>query len=124
MRQRAARASASAASPLASPAAPTPTVEDRRARAPLAWLCTLEVGVVAPRHHEECDGESLRDVVWGVLCMVLYGCMIIQCCMGLYMAVWRRAPGGRRDKVSLMYGAIQLYGGLYGVPAVWHQMTR
>ena len=36
--------------------------------------------------------------------MVLYGCM---------------APGGRRDSAWHLYGAIQLYGKLYGVAAVW-----
>ena len=38
--------------------------------------------------------------------MVLYSCMLIQRCMGMYGCM---APGGRRDKAWYMYGAIQLY---------------
>ena len=61
-------------------------------------------------------GCMVYGAVWLYDHTVLYGG-----CMGLYGCM---TPGGRRDRVSLMYGAIQLYGGLYGIPAVWHQMTR
>ena len=53
--------------------------------------------------------------------MVMYGCITIQRCMGLYGCM---APGGRRDDAWGLYGAIQLYGGLYGVPAVWHYIQH
>ena len=45
--------------------------------------------------------------------MVMYGCITIQRCMGLYCCM---APGGRRDEACRVYGAIQLYGALYCPP--------
>ena len=57
--------------------------------------------------------------VWLYYHTALYGAVLG--CMGLYGCM---APGGRRDEACKMYGAIQLYGGLYGVPAVWHYIQH
>ena len=51
----------------------------------------------------------LRGVVWAVCCMVLYGCMLIQRCMVLYVAVW--LYGARREAgqgVAPVWSEIQL----------------
>ena len=48
-----------------------------------------------PEKPHSYERQPLRGVVWAVCCMVLYGCMLIQRCMGMYGDVWLYGAGGK-----------------------------